>query len=566
MKRKYNNTQKGPKMENFTFGLNIIRKALLFGMLALVAFSCTKLEKTPIDAYASGTFFTSKEAAMSSLAAVYQYTKMSGFSDDGNTIYNDAITDNGYDQFDNRLPSYIALGTATPSLKNKYCDLYRTYFAYTGIRNANYFLENIDQVPMDKAEIEVMKAEVRFLRAFNYARKMMFFGGVPLVTTVLEFGEETKIPRSSEAEITAYVISELAAIIPTLPITRPAGENGRITRGAALALKARVELFVKDYANAAADSKAVMDLGIYGLSTDYEGLFWEKNQGTANRDQEVILEVCYSPPTWASSIIELYTAPDGDGGYGALSPTQSMVDAYETINGKAIKDDPTYDADKPYENRDPRLYATIIYPGCQWNDRIFNSLEPVGPDEFYNSSQGNRSKTGYGLRKYCPQMADIPNNEPLWQMGVSFIAIRYSEVLLTYAEALIEQNSNLSAAVDAINKVRNRVGMPSLTETDQAGLRNRVRNERRVELAFEGLRWFDMKRWKIAGQVMNGPVYGVRPGTVDMTTGNVTFSSPNHITVGDVRVFREDRDYYFPIPQEDIDANIALQGNQNPNW
>jgi hypothetical protein len=108
--------------------------------------------------------------------------------------------------------------------------------------------------------------------------------------------------------------------------------------------------------------------------------------------------------------------------------------------------------------------------------------------------------------------------------------------------------------------------MPEATETDQAGLRKRVRNERRVELAFEGLRWYDMKRWKIAGPVMNGPVYGVRPGSVNMTTGEITFKSPNHITVGDVRVFKEDRDYYFPIPQEDIDSNDALKGFQNPNW
>ena len=131
---------------------------------------------------------------------------------------------------------------------------------------------------------------------------------------------------------------------------------------------------------------------------------------------------------------------------------------------------------------------------------------------------------------------------------------------------MIEQNANLPAAAKAINDVRARVNMPEVTENDQAGLRNRVRNESRVELAFEGLRWYNMKRWKIGGQVMNGPVYGVRPGKVNMTTGEVTFSSPNHITVGDVRVFREERDYYFPIPQEDIDSNPALLGNQNPNW
>jgi len=541
-----------------------MKKIIILPLLATILFSCVDLEKDPTDAYSSDTFFTSEDAAVSNLAAVYQYTKMSGFFEDGDAIYMDDITDNAYCPFSNQLTSFIALGTATSSLTGKYVDLYRTYFDYVGIRNANYFLENIDQVPMDEAEKEVMKAEARFLRAFNYARKMVCFGGVPLVETVLDYGEETTIPRSSEAEITNYVISELGAAAPNLPVSRSSDEYGRVTKGAALALKARVELFAGDYEAAATDAKAVMDLGIYDLYSDYEGLFWEKNQDNPERNKEVILEVCYDPPTWGSWLDGLYTVAEG--GWNSVDPTQSMVDAYETTNGLAINDDPAYDADHPYENRDPRFYASVIYPGETWNDRIFNSLEPVGPDEYYNSSKGNRSRTGYCLRKYCAPLSELPNPDPADVQGVNFIVIRYAEVLLTYAEALIEQNENLPAAIDAINEVRSRVDMPPVTETNQAGLRERVRNERRVELAFEGLRWYDMKRWKIADEVMNGPVYGVRPGTVNMTTGEVTFSSTSHITVGDERVFRNDRDYYFPIPQEDIDSNAALQGNQNPNW
>ena len=541
-----------------------MKKIIILPLLATILFSCVDLEKDPTDAYSSDTFFTSEDAAVSNLAAVYQYTKMSGFFEDGDAIYMDDITDNAYCPFSNQLTSFIALGTATSSLTGKYVDLYRTYFDYVGIRNANYFLENIDQVPMDDDKKEVMKAEARFLRAFNYARKMMCFGGVPLVETALDYGEETTIPRSSEAEITNYVISELGAAAPNLPVSRSSDEYGRVTKGAALALKARVELFAGDYEAAATDAKAVMDLGIYDLYSDYEGLFWEKNQDNPERNKEVILEVCYDPPTWGSWLDGLYTVAEG--GWNSVDPTQSMVDAYETTNGLAINDDPAYDADRPYENRDPRFYASVIYPGETWNDRIFNSLEPVGPDEYYNSSKGNRSRTGYCLRKYCAPLSELPNPDPADVQGVNFIVIRYAEVLLTYAEALIEQNKDLSAAIDVINEVRSRVNMPPVTEINQAGLRKRVRNERRVELAFEGLRWYDMKRWKIADEVMNGPVYGVRPGTVNMTTGEVTFSSTSHITVGDERVFRDDRDYYFPIPQEDIDSNAALQGNQNPNW
>ncbi|MCD2425285.1 RagB/SusD family nutrient uptake outer membrane protein [Niabella pedocola] len=541
-----------------------MKNKLLPVCIMLLMASCIKMDKAPVDAYSSDTYFTSEQAAFKNLAAIYQYTKMSGFFEDGNAIIMDDISDNAYNPFTNQLPYFIALGTATPSLTGKYADLYRTYFPYTGIRSANVFLDNIDKIQMDQTKKDIMKAEVRFLRAFDYARKMMCFGGVPLVTKVLQYGEENTLSRNTEAEITNFVLTELGQVADVLPLTRSAAENGRVTKGAALALKARVELFVKDYANAAKDAKAIIDLKQYDLYNNYEGLFWEKNQDDPLRNKEVILEVVYNPPTWGSWIDALYTVAEG--GWNSVNPTQSIVDAYETKNGRAITNDPSYNADAPYTNRDPRFYASIIYPGQTWNDRIFNSLEPVGPDEYYNSSKGNRSRTGYCLRKYCAPTDYLTNNSPEEAQGLNFIVFRYAEVLLTYAEALIEQGTNLDQAAAAINEVRARVNMPPVTDLSQQSLRQRVRNERRVELAFEGLRWYDIKRWKIGGQVMNGPVYGVRPGKVNMTTGAITFSSPNHITVGDVRVFNEGRDYYFPIPQEDIDVNPALQGHQNPGW
>ena len=253
---------------------------LLASIVSLNFISCTKLERTPEDAYSSDTFFTSQQATTQYLAAVYQYTKMSGFFEDGNSILLDDISDNAYCPFTNQLPSFIALGTATPSLTGKYADLYRTYFNYIGIRNANYFLENVDKVPMSDENKSQMKAEVRFLRAFNYARKMMFFGGVPLVTTVLNYGEENSIPRSTEAEIASFVTSELQAAADALPVTRPAGERGRVTKGAALALKARVELFTGDYSNAEKDSKAVMDLNVMISTTTTKVFFGKKIRTT----------------------------------------------------------------------------------------------------------------------------------------------------------------------------------------------------------------------------------------------------------------------------------------------
>jgi len=562
-----------------------MKQITIIAILALLS-SCDKLVQNPIDAYSSDSFFTSQTAAFSNLSACYALTNMGGQFEGGNNMFLDAITDNAYCGFTNQMGYFIALGSATPSLTGKYADFYRTYFPYKGIKSYSFFLENIDKIPMDNALKEQWKAEVRFLRAFDYARKYMFWGGVPLVTKFLNYGDEQTIARSSGDAVVDFVLKELSEAAKILPVKIDNADAARATKGAALTLKARLELFyagmkangmadgvtengsvdlaaaTKHYAAAAEDAKAVIDLGVYGLSTDYEGLFWEANQGTLNRQKEVILEVAYSYPNYGSDIIAIYTLKEG--GWNSVTPTQDMVEEYETRNGLSIKKDPAFNPDKPFENRDPRLSFSIIYPGVWWNDRYFNSISANGGGEFYNSSNGNRSKTGYCLRKYCApvnKLLHAPGNS----QALNFIVMRYAEVLLTRAEALIELGQNLSEAASLINQVRQRpsVALPAISVSEPGIMRAQVRRERRVELAFEGLRWYDLKRWKIAESKMNGPIYGVRPGTVDPGNGTTVYTGAN-IAVGDVRVFRANRDYYFPIPQADIDASPILK--QNPNW
>jgi hypothetical protein len=561
---------------------------LIASFVILIISSCKKLDLHPVDAYSSSTFFTSQAAAFSNLSACYALTNMGGQFEGGNNYFVEDITDNAYCGFTNQLAFFIALGTATPSLTGKYADLYRTYFPYTGIASYNFFLANIDNVPMNDQLKTQWKAEVRFLRAFDYARKYMFWGGVPLVTTPLNFGDELTIPRSSGDSVVAFCLKELSEVANILPLKIDNSDAARATKGAALFLKARLELFYagmkaagladgiteqgtpdaaaasKYYADAAADALAVINLHQYDLSPDYEGLFWEKNQGTPDRQKEVILEVAYSYPNYGSDLSAIYTL--NEGGWNSVSPTQNIVDEYETTNGLMITSDPSYNANNPYINRDPRLSYSVIYPGMYWNDRYFNSISAAGGNEYYNSSNGNRSKTGYCLRKYCAPMSEVMHDPGGDYQGLNFIVMRYSEILLTRAEALIELNQNLSEAASLINQVRQRasVMMPPITASSQTVMRQQVRHERRVELAFEGLRWYDLKRWKIADTKLNGYVYGVRPGTVDPGTGALTFTGTN-ITVGDQRVFRTDRDYYFPIPQKDIDIGRPIL-KQNPNW
>lgn len=535
--------------------------ASIFAIVGLT--SCFDLDRNPYDAYSASTYFKSANEVRSTLAAVYSKANIGGFFSDTDPVVLDCISDNAFCPHTNQLPYFIPLGSATAS-STAYVNFFNGMFNYTGIRHCNFLLANIVNVDMDETEKATIVAEARFLRAFNYGRMLMHFGGVPIITKVLDYGEEN-IPRNSEQEVIAFVKAELAASIAALPVDN---EKGRVDKGTALAYKARFELFVGDYAGAEVDAKAVMDLGKYGLCSSYAGIFLEKNQGTKDRDQEIIYEIpyTYSNPDYQAWIDCYYTAPEG--GWSSVDPTQSLVDAFETANGLVIDKDPTYDPNHPWRNRDPRLLATVLVPGTEWNGRIFNSLQaPNGTtivdDDYYASSQSNRSKTGYNMRKYCAPASEMLHDPAGDGHGLNQIIIRYPEVLLTYAEALIEQNKNLDLAAKAINDVRGRVHMPAVTEASQDGLRERVRRERRVELALEGLRWYDIKRWKIGVEVLSGPLYGVRAGTVDMTTGEVTFTGGN-ITVGPDRVFNPGRDYYFPIPQKAIDLTPAVV--QNPGW
>ncbi|PZP46786.1 MAG: hypothetical protein DI598_11735, partial [Pseudopedobacter saltans] len=302
------------------------------------------MDLSPTDAYSSKTFFTSQSAAMSSLSACYALTNLGGQFEGGNNYFLDDITDNAYCGFTNQLSFFIPLGTITAALTGKYADFYRTYFPYTGIASDNTFLANIDAVQMDASLKAQWKAEVRFLRAFDYARKYMFWGGVPLVTNPLNNGDEAKIPRSSGDSIVQFCLSELTDVIDILPNTIDKNDAARATKGAALLLKARLELFCaglkangmadgvtekgavdvstasKYYAAAAADAQTIIGLNQYKLSPDYEGLFWEKNQGAANRQGEVLFEVAYSYPNYGSDLSALYTLVEG--GWNSESPTQ----------------------------------------------------------------------------------------------------------------------------------------------------------------------------------------------------------------------------------------------------
>lgn len=506
--------------------------------------ACNKdfLERTPLDAYSNNVLWKTESDALAALNGCYK-----DWEDAENLIYMDCVSDNAYNQYFWEGFTAHGNGDATPSdpdAKNR--------FTYTTIQKCNNFLENVDQVKMDDAKKNRMKAEARFLRAYKYFTLTQLYGDVPLVTKTVTMDEANTIKQAPQAEVRQFILDELAAIAPQLEVT--AADKGRATRGAALALRARLELFMAKYDDAIADAQKVMQLG-YQLYPVYSDLFRIQHENNS----EVILDLQYMENTLSNGWLGIMPS-SGYGGWGSISPTQELVDAYEMKNGKLITEAGSgYDAANPYTNRDPRLQASIVVPGQQYGGKFYDPIDPESGDYYQGD---NNAKTGYLFRKFTYNLNDFAD---MWNTGQNAIFIRYAEVLLTYAEAKIEKGQIDQSVYDAINDVRIRAGMPDVDQavyTGQAKMRELVRRERRVELALEGMRWYDIQRWKIGDLVRKGAIHGVRPGKVDPNTGALTLTGTN--VVVETRKFDASKNYLWPIPQKEIDVNKNLK--QNPNY
>ncbi|WP_184549450.1 RagB/SusD family nutrient uptake outer membrane protein [Mucilaginibacter sp. FT3.2] len=534
------------------FILNILAILLLFS-------ACKKdfLDRSPLDGYTNNNLWTSANDANAALVGVYN-----GWINADFVIGSDCASDNGFDQYPWEGLLVYGNGSVNPSLvgvlsypTTKAYNLYD----YVTITKCNFFLANIGKTPMDATLKANMIAQVRFIRAYKYAIMSQLYGDVPLVTTVLTADQSLASVRTPKADVVKFIISELAAAATDLSVTPNSGD-GHVTKGAALALKARIELYNGNYADCITDCQAVMQMG-YVLYPSYTDLFRMKTQ---NNNSEIIISAQYVQSTYSNNMPGKM-ASNSSGGYSSFIPVQSLVDAYEMANGKPITDPASgFDAANPYANRDPRLAATIMYPGESFtqvngNPTYYDPFTTTSAD--YYASRNNTSPTAYLVKKYNSNLTDFSQ---LFNAGLNIPLIRYSEVLLTDAEAKIELGKIDGTVYDDINAVRVRAGMPAVDKAvygNQATLRTLVRNERRVELAFEGLRFFDIQRWGIGSQVMSGPIYGAKLGTITPSTGKYTVTgAPLNI---ETRVFA-DKNYLWPIPQTEIDLDKNLK--QNPGY
>ncbi|RAJ37177.1 RagB/SusD family nutrient uptake outer membrane protein [Pedobacter cryoconitis] len=538
----------------------------LFATIALT--SCKKdfLERPP-QQLSELNFWKNENDVYQVVMGVY--TKLPGADGAFGMVYADGASDNVHAQYPwESIAADVSSGAITSTI-----DLGLSGWDYTGIRRANYFLDNADKVTViDKALLDRYKAEVRFMRAFAYFNLLSRFGAVPLIKNVVAIGDEN-IAQTPKAEVLKFVLDELDAVSKILPQSYAGGkpnEKGRITKGAALALKARAYLYDGQWQQAADAASQVMGLGYslfkvtaqdplqahdkytdwvnfkdaadenkfrLGLSS-YEAIFYQKNNGNSEviLDQQHIKQIDVNP-------LNTLLPPGTIGGWSSVTPTQSLVDSYASYQtGDAVAPtDPAkraalYLANDPafvneYKNRDPRFYASILFEKAPWyaveDNYQFKWVEGAS----------NMSQTGYNFRK----MVDPSILREQVDNYANVILIRYAEILLTYAEAKNEVIGPDGSVYDALDAIRTRSGMPVVDRAkyaDQHTLRTLIRNERRVEMALEGQRYMDIRRWKIAPQVMT-------------TVNNIKNSQAQQ------RIWN-DKLYLMPIPQSQIDLSKGV--------
>ena len=518
-------------------------KKLLIFIVPFLIIGCNKdfNNRNPFDQPSNEAFWNTEADVKAALNGIYD-----GWFSMNNVVYFDCASDNAYNPFVWEGWQVQANGTATPG------DPGASFFGYNAITRVNNFLANVDRADMNEKLRERMRAEARFFRAWNYFLKVTLYGDVPLVTEVLVATEKNNLPRDPKGKVIDFILKELEESAENLDVSYTDADKGRVTKGAALAVKARLEMFDGRFEEAVKTTTTIMGLG-YRLLDNYADLFVVANENSA----EVILDVQYEKDVYKNTVLGVLP-PASVGGWSSINPTQSLVDAYETVSGYTIDKASDYDPKEPYQNRDPRLAATIVYPGALYAGKYLNSIDESDPTGDYYAPYG-RSKTGYYPRKYV----DNPVFPDIWESELNAIVIRYAEVLLTYAEAKIEANSIDQSVYDAIDMVRVRAGMPKVDKarySNQSSLRELVRRERRVELAMEGVRWFDICRWKIGEEVMNGDVHGALLGKVDPGTGKLTLGTERIFV--EKRNFNPAKNYLWPIPQSVRDATPAI--DQNP--
>jgi hypothetical protein len=550
------------KKYNLFKGLTI--SVLLF--TSLFTISCSDdLEKSPTNQYDSATFWTNETNALIGLTAVYRGNLSYAFQVEPTDWWSYAgfaflelSTDNAYDRRgDNSNLNRLTNGTLLP---NNAVLLSVWKGSYKKITIANDFLAHIDNVPIDDAKKLRFKSEARFLRASQYFYLSQHFGNVPLVTKVLTTEEANTVAKTSKEEIEGFVVREFNEAIAGLPRYKdiPAAEIGRVSQQAVLAFLGRLQLAQKKYREAAVTYKQIIDFGDNIIDPDYVGLFTPANENSAeNIFSTQFIELK------APNYLPQHAYPAIAGGYHFINPYEVLAINYDFTDGTPFSyDDPRFNLNNRAENRDPRFAYTFLWDGSTFAGKPYDCHpdHTTSIDQLTVSKQATR--TGYGLRKYFDETftGDLATG-----YGGNMPVIRYAEVLLSYLEAVLEAGDPISQSLldETINKVRGRasVNMPPITETNADKLRPLLRKERRIELAMEGIRLWDILRWGIAGEVLAGDFWGApfpdSQGTLNLPAGYPKDSHSRWWVTK--KNFRVGQDEVWPVPESETNINPNLK-------
>lgn len=458
-------------------------------------------------------------------------------------------------------------------------DVWNRY--YSGISKCCTLLENTNHVNLDISrldpdkqveyanslkDIRMWRAEARFLRAYFHFELLKRYGPIPIVTSTLSInGNYENTPRPTMKEVVDFIAKECDIAADTLELTPWRNVNdafGRATKGAALALKSRLLLYAASplyvdfgdtneankptdiamWKSAADAAKAVIDLNQYELASSYADLFKNDFQ-----NKEYVFVRRYA----ANSDFEKSNFPVSFGGKGGTNPSQNLVDDYEMLDGTPFDWNDPAKAAQPFENRDARLGATILMNMAPFKGKKVATY-PEGADA---SPNPNATKTGYYLRKFLNEDVNIQTGGS--SSGHVVPLFRLAEIYLNYAEALNECDPTNPDIALYLNKVRNRASLPNVSALSQEQMRAVIQHERRVELAFEEHRSWDVRRWKIASSTLGAPLMGVQIERKPL--GGYTYM-PVKV---EQRVFQP-KMYWYPIPQSEV---LKLkQWKQNNGW
>lgn len=546
----------------------------ILAVLSLGMVSCVGLEQYPLTSYTDKTFWTIEDNVRSALYLGYNQCWHQDYY-----FANNLLSDDVYGSRHSTNETSIVTGMANTS-NGRFSDEWDK--SYQELRTIHTALDAQDQMTIDEAFKTRMLAELRLMRAFTYLRLVTWFGDVPFFTTNPSLPESRVVGVTPAATIKEFIHSELAEVAEILPKNTdiPASENGRYTRGTAVALNARAYLYDNDFANCKIWCEKLInttEYGTYALEADYAKLFHDQS---CCYGPESIMTIEFATLNGIENIVKGWNnfnafVPQsiGNKGVTSQSPTQELVDAYRKLDGSVA-------ADTDYANRDKRFAATIAYNGCEVAIPEAKQLGLIGsggagkgtyicytkasdeaatkdPQRFdsYNGTQ-DRTATGYyTLKNYNAQMVSNGGNT-----YKSLMEIRYADVLLMYAESMNELGEMSSDIWNkTIKPLRERAGFnEAYCSYPGSDLRQVIREERRVELALEGRRAFDLRRWAL----LDNPSLKSTGATYITTraTGAPFLDSGASIQCQNSYNMK----YWFAIPQKERDINKNLP--QNPGW